>query len=727
MLGLLALLLIMPSTKHASAQSDELTLQKVWASPSFYAQRIRGVNPMNDGTCYSSLDFDRESKATIIKKISFSDGESIGDILNSSDLKNGDEEFAFDGYEFSPDESMVLLETESEAIYRYSSKANWFIYNLDTKKLKAISENGKQMYPTFSPDGSMIAFMRDNDLVIVDLLNMEEKQITSDGELNKIINGATDWVYEEEFAYTRAFHWSGDSKKILYQKFDESEVPEFIMPIYDGLYPTMYTFKYPKAGEKNSVLSMHMYDLASGKTSDLNLGNDPEQYFPRSGWTQDPNTCWVQWMNRNQNETKLILVDATTGESKTILEEKNKYYIDVYDNLTFLKSRRQFIWTSEKSGFTHLYLHDISGAEVNAITLGDWDIDEFHGVNEKNGTVYYSSAEESPIARHIYSVKLNGKGKKKLSSEDGNNEAIFSSDFSHFINIHSDANNPYTVSLRNAKGKNLKVVQENEKVRKEIEDLGFTTKEFFTFKTSQGTELNGYMIRPHDFDPYKKYPLLMWVYGGPGSQQVKDAWGGLNFAWFQYLASQGYMVACVDNRGTGARGEEFKKMTYMQLGKYETVDQIEAAKFLGKLGYIDENRIGIMGWSYGGYMSSLCLTKGADVFKTAVAVAPVINWRYYDTIYTERFMRTPQENPDGYDLNSPINFVEKLRGNYLLIHGTADDNVHYQNSMAMVKEMVKQNKKFDFESYVDKNHGIYGGYTRLQLFTKVSEYLMENL
>ena len=451
-----------------------------------------------------------------------------------------------------------------------------------------------------------------------------------------------------------------------------------------------------------------------------------ESYFPRIKWTNQSHQLFVQRLNRHQNHLELISVDPNSGKSKLIYEEKDKYYIDIHDNLTFYKDDSGFLWTSEKDGYNHIYLFQINGKERRQITKGKWEVTNFYGYDDKNKILYYQSNEESPLEKDIYRINIWGKSKQKISSRKGTNNGSFSNNYMYFINTHSDANNPNIISLYNQKGDEIRTIKDSKKLRETLSNYNLTKKEFFNFKTDQGVKLNGWMMKPFNFDETKKYPVLMYVYGGPGSQTVTNSWGG-HYMWYQSLCQKGYIIVSIDNRGTGGKGAEFKKCTYKELGKFETIDQIEGAKYLSKLDYVDSEKIGIWGWSYGGYMSSLCILKGSEYFNTAIAVAPVTNWRFYDTIYTERYMRTPEENEDGYDLNSPINYAKNLKGNYLLIHGSADDNVHVQNTYEMVSALVNENKKFDLFIYPDKNHSIYGGYTRLHLFNQITDYITKNL
>ena len=702
------------------AQEKMIQLEDIWASRTFSPEWVWGINSMNDGVHYSSLNYGENN--VYITQYSYETGDSISTIVDSKDLDG----ISFSDYSFSEDEKKVLLPTETESIYRYSTRSNYYVYDRETKIAEELSE-GKQRLAQFSPDASKVAFVKENNIFIKDIINNTELQVTFDGEINKIINGATDWVYEEEFAFDNGMQWNASGNKIAYYRFDEEKVPEFSMDLFTDLYPSQSQFKYPKAGETNSTIELFIYDLDSNKTTKANINTEEEFYIPRIKWTLDENVLSVQRMNRHQNQLDFILVDAKDGSSQTIFTENDAAYIDVTDNLTFLNDGKYFIWTSEKSGYNHIYLYNLKGKQVRQITKGNYDVTDFYGIDESNNTVYFASSERSPMHRDVYAIQLNGKNKKTLTNKIGTNSATFSTNYKYFINQYSNANTPYYFSLYDAKGNEVRILKDNSNLKNSLAEYALSQKEFFNFKTTEDIDLNGWMMKPHNFDETKQYPVFMYLYGGPGSQQVTDSWGGSNFLWYQMLTQQGYIVACVDNRGTGARGSEFKKCTYQQLGKLETEDQIEANRYLANLPYVDGSRIGIFGWSYGGYMSSLCLLKGADEFKMAIAVAPVTNWRYYDSIYTERYMRTPQENASGYDDNSPINHVEKLKGKYLLVHGSADDNVHYQNTMEMTNALVNANKQFDLFIYPNKNHGIYGGYTRLHLFTKMTNFIKENL
>jgi dipeptidyl-peptidase-4 len=716
----------MYSSLSVVAQKKNVSLDEVWSKFAFLQKQVRSINWMKDGSFYSALENGR------IVKHQVTDGAAVETLFDEGvSVENLGQKITIADYTLSSNEQKILIETDPEQIYRRSSRAENFVYDIKSKKLVKLSAGGKQSFATFSPDGTKIAFVRQNNLFMVDLNTMAERQITTDGKWNNIINGMCDWVYEEEFSFAKAFFWSPDSRKIAFYTFDESKVPEYNMQMWGKLYPTDYRYKYPKAGEPNSAVSISVYNLVDTKTVKMDLGKETDLYIPRIRWTINTNVLSISRLNRYQNKMELIHADAFTGKTTTILIEESRTYVDVEnfgDDLTYLADGKSFIMSSEKDGYKHLYQYDMLGREVRKITSGNWEVDNFYGIDESTNTLYFTSTEIASIERHLYSISLDGKVKKKLSAERGMNSANFSPDFKYFILNNSASNSPLKVSLyRSANTQLIKVLEDNADLRARLTGYNISPKEFTVIKTADGVELNSWMIKPTNFDPNKKYPLLMFVYGAPGSQQVLNQYDGANFYWYQILAQKGYIVACVDNRGTGGRGSEFKKCTYLNLGKLEVHDQIEAAKYFGKLPFIDAARIGIQGWSYGGFMASNCLFQGADVFKAAIAVAPVTNWRYYDTVYTERFLRTPQENPSGYDDNSPVTHAKNLKGNFLLVHGTGDDNVHFQNAVALEDALIKNNKQFQSFYYPNKNHGIAGGNTRLHLYTMMTNFLEKNL
>ena len=707
----------------SAVAQQKLTVEEIY-SGAFRPETMDELFAMKNTNQYAVLNFDRATRSSQIDLYDFATLKKVKTIIDTKsfpELADG-----IDSFVFSKDEKQVLLANNSNQIFRYSFTANFFLYNRDTKKLTKILEQVQQ--PTFSPDGLKIGFAKENNLFIYDIASQKTTQVTTDGIKNSIINGITDWVYEEELAFVKAFDWSADSKKLAFIRFDESEVPDFSMNIFKKeLYPTVETFKYPKAGGKNSKVALLVYDVASSSSKTVDLSNYNDFYIARIKWTNDANVLATQILNRHQDNLDLLFIDGTTATSKVVLKEKDNAYIDVTDNLTFLKDN-SFIWTSEKDGYNHIYLYDKTGKLKNQVTKGNWEVTAYYGYDEKNKTIYYQSVENGSTIRDVYKIGLDGKNKLKLSQQVGTNSATFSPNFQFFINSFSSSSQPTINTLNSTNdGKQIQSIIDNKTLAEKVKKYNLPTKEFFELTSEKGNKLNAWMIKPKDFDANKKYPVFMYQYSGPGSQEVNNKWNTTNDYWFMMLTQHGYIVACVDGRGTGFKGAAFKKCTQNQLGKLEVEDQIEAAKVIGNYSYVDKTRIGIFGWSYGGFMSSNCLFKGADVFKMAVAVAPVTNWRFYDSIYTERYLQTPQENASGYDDNSPINHVSKLKGNFLLIHGTADDNVHVQNSMQMIEALVQANKQFDWAIYPDKNHGIYGGKTRIQLYNKMTTFIKEKL
>lgn len=719
MRSILSILFIALSMLPAVAQK-KLSNELIWTSREFSPEYVYSVSSMNDGEHFSVLEDNK------IVKYSYKNfSKPVSTILDATELTG----ITIDDYFFNSDETKVLLATKMNAIYRRSFTAEYYVVDLKTKKMTQLFDKGAQMLADFSPDGSKVAFVFENNLYVRNLDDNSLTQITTDGKQNEIINGSTDWVYEEEFEVTKAFYWSPNGTKIAFLKFDETAVPEFTMQYYNGgTYPEPYTFKYPKAGEDNSKLGLYIYTLADQKTRTVNYGD--YEYIPRMKWSNDDNHLIYLVMNRHQSELYYMDADCSgsgdiTGE--VLYGDKSETYVEVDNNLIFLKTKNAFLRTSEKDGFRHIYLIDLSGVDSETqITKGSWDVIELKGINETTGTVYFTSAEEGAMYQSLYSIKLDGTDKKMLSTKKGHNEVEFSTGMKYYMNTYSTINSPYEISVHTADGKQVEMLKDNATLKAKLVEYDLAKTEFITIKGVEH-DLNAYIVKPTNFDASKKYPVYFTIYNGPGHNTVVDQWGGSGSFYNQLLAQNGYIVISVDTRGTMYRGAAFKKSTYLQLGKLETEDMIAVATEVGKWPYVDAARIGVMGWSYGGYMTALCMTKGADVFKMGIAVAPVTNWRWYDNIYTERFMRTPQENASGYDDNSPINHVDKLKGKFLLIHGSGDDNVHVQNSMEMIDALVKKNKDFDMFIYTNKNHGIYGGYTRLHLYNKMLEYTLENL
>ncbi|SFN97078.1 dipeptidyl-peptidase-4 [Paenimyroides ummariense] len=719
---LLPLTLIAAPITTIQAQ-QQIEVAQIW-NGTFRTNQLNALNTLHTKNQYSVLDYNRNTKTFTIDAFDFTTLEKVQTLFSTADFPEIKE---ISDYSINKTDDKILIATNSNPIYRHSFTSVYYLFDIASKSLIKISENAIQE-PLLNKNGSKIAYAFENNLYVFDVATKKTTQITKDGKKNAIINGITDWVYEEEFAFVRAFDWNADGTKLAYIKFDESDVPVFSMDIYgEDLYPQQQVFKYPKAGENNSKVSLHLYDVSKVSTQDVALNAETAYYIPRIKFTNNANVLSVQTQNRHQNQLNLLFVDANSGKTSTILTEKDKAYVDVTDNLTFLNDN-SFIWTSEKDGYNHIYHYNNDGSLKKQVTTGNWEVTNYYGYNKSNETIYYQSVENGSTKRDVYSIQLNGSSKKQLSAQSGTNSATFSPDFKYFINNHSSSTKAPSYSLVDAStGKNVKEILNNTALENNLKKFDLPKKEFTTFKNEVGNDLNGYMIKPKNFDAKKKYPVLLYQYSGPGSQEVSDSWNDSNDYWHMMLSQKGYIIVCVDGRGTGFKGADFKKVTQKELGKFEVEDQIFVAKELAKESFVDANRIGIWGWSYGGFMSSNALFQGNDVFKTAIAVAPVTSWRFYDSVYTERFMTTPQENASGYDNNSPITHADKLKGNFLLIHGTADDNVHVQNAMLLINKLVYLNKNFDWLIYPDKNHGIYGGKTREQLYTKMTDYILEKL
>ncbi|HZL12231.1 MAG TPA: S9 family peptidase [Prolixibacteraceae bacterium] len=724
-----SLIVLLVSVSLTAFSQKKIELQNVADSSIFVPKSVTGLSSMNDGLHYTIKKDENK-----IVKYSYKTGEQVEILFDLAKIENPGFS-TFSDYTFSNDESKILFTTNKQPIYRHSFTAEYFVWNQTTKEMTPLSSNGVQQLATFSPDGERIAFVRDNNIFIKSLKFGTESQATSDGKKNAVINGAPDWVYEEEFSFNKAFEWSPDSRFLAFVKFNETHVQLFKIPMYQGmdpefkenqLYPGTYSYKYPKAGEKNSVVSVHIYDLKSKSSVTAEVGDDSTQYIPRIKWTQDASDLAIMKLNRLQNKLDIVLTNPYTGDTRSFFTEKNKRYIseDFYDNFIFLPDNKYIVLNSERNGYSHLYLYDRHGFELQQLTSGNFDVTEFYGFDPDKKLFYYQAAKESPLRREVYFVSLDGKKSGKLSTQKGTNQADFSTGFKYFVNDFTNSETPNLITLHEQSGKFIRTLEDNGNLNKLLKEYAISKKEFFSFKTSDGVELNGWILKPANFNPVKKYPVLMTQYSGPDSQEVLDKW---SVNWNQYLAQEGFVVACVDPRGTGARGEEFRKMTYMQLGKYESDDQVEAARYLGTLPYIDKNNIAIWGWSYGGFMAALCMEKGADIFKAGISVAPVTNWRFYDSVYTERYMRTPKQNPDGYDDNSPLSHADKIKGNYLIIHGSADDNVHFQNTMEFTERMVQAGVQFDMAVYTNRSHSITGGNTRIHLYTKMTNFLKDKL
>lgn len=723
---ILTIIFLLFSAIHYGQTGKSITLEEIYKNRKFASKGFPGVVPMKDGHHYCQLKHDS------LKVFEFATGNLVRTIITGDKLipKGDTAPLEMSSFEFSDDETKILFATDEEPIYRRSSKADYFIYDIAGGQLLALSDNGKQRLATFSPDGRKVAFVRDNNLFIRDISgggSEKEVQITKDGRQNEIINGAADWVYEEEFEFSKAFEWSPDSKRIAFYRFDESKVKEYQLTTYGELYPGQEKYKYPKAGEANSVVTLFIYTIGNDRLVDLFLGDNPDIYIPRIKWTQDPALFSFYRMNRHQNKLELMFADALTGSVRSVYEEDNKYYIEINDHLFFLKENKGFLLSSEKSGARQVYWYDMSGRLLRQVTNDRGEVLDVYGTDPSGEWLYYSANDGIPTDRYVCAVSLKNGKAVTLTPKAGSNLPQFSSDFSYFIHRWSDINTPPVLTICDNKGKVVRTLQENNKLRENMSEFGFSKATFLKIRTTEGVELNAWMLMPPDFDSTKRYPVLFTIYGGPGSQTVLNSWGAVS-SWNQLWAQHGIIVVSVDNRGTGGRGEEFKKMTYLQLGKYETIDQIEAAKYFGGLPYVDKTRIGMWGWSFGGYLTLSCLTKGADYFSFGIAVAPVTNWKYYDNIYTERFMRTPSENSDGYEFNSPINHAASLKGDLLLIHGMSDDNVHPQNSYDFMTALVAADRQFELQLYPNSNHGIYTGKnTTFHLYTRMTDFILKKL
>ena len=743
----------------AVAQTQNITLEDIWTKGTFRPKSVYGIRSMADGEHYCTMS------RTGITKYSYATGEKVEDIclFGGPDMQKKAKPLPpMEGYEFSQDEHKILLSSGFEPLYRHSGVSNYYVYDVREKTFTKISRNVKQLLTTLSPGGTKVTFVRDNNLYWMDLETLEEHAITTDGKVNEVINGTTDWVYEEEFAITQGFQWSPDSKNIAYLRFDESKVREYNMQMWGKLYPEDYKYKYPKAGEDNSVVSLHVYNIETkgrctpvldGRSTTVADGKSKWEYIPRFQWTNTPDVLAVMVMNRLQNTMEILAVNTSNNglNNNTIsklYEEQCDTYVEVPDTWQFItvgrgkKAQQQMLITSERDGYRHIYLYGMDGKLVKQVTTGDWEVCDVPGIDVKNQRLYYTSREHHPTQKSLFVIGLDGKKKQCLNdltrnwknTEDryvlGTYGATFSNGCKYYIRTFSTANDAPLYTLHDANGKLIKVLEDNQELSRKMKaEYETYRKTFNSFTTSIGIEINYYTIKPKNFDKNKRYPVLIYVYGGPGNQQVSDSYGGSDFYWYHMLAEKGYVVFCFDGRGTGGRGAQFKKQTYRDLGRMECEDAIEAAKWLGRQSWVDKDRIGIWGWSFGGYLSTLSLLKGNDVFKAAIAVAPVMNWRYYDNIYTERFLGLPKDNAKGYDDNSPLNFAEQLKGNYLLIHGTGDDNVHFQNSAEMVEKLENAGKQFEFRIYPNKNHSIYDatGQTRLNLYQLMTDFIMRKL
>ena len=695
----------------------------------YAAKRINGVRPMNDGERYSQLSQDSKQ----IVAYSFKTGEKESTLFDVAQTRGKVKLERIDGYIMSPDEKNILIQTETRSIDRRSKTAVYYIYSMVNRTLTPLSDGGPQECPVWSPDGYMVAFVRDNNIFLVKLLfNNSESQVTKDGKFNQIINGKPDWVNEEEFVTDRSLTFNADNTMLCWIRYDETDVPTFSFPWYKGMmpekkeyltYPGSYEYKYPMAGEQNSKVSVLSFDIKSHQTRTLQVPLDKDGYIPRIFSTSDASKLAVVTLNRHQDRMDIYMANPRSTEARLAVRDEVKHYIgeNAYNQILFIEGG--FVLCSERDGWNHIYHYDLNGNLRKQVTTGDYMVTDFYGYDEKTGSYFYASTQEGPLRRAIYKTDVKGKV-TKISTKTGTNSAIFSKSMKYFMNVYSNISTPPVTTLCDQSGRTLKTLIDNKELVDKLVGMNLGQREFFSFRTSNGTELNGYMVRPHDFTPSKRYPVILFQYSGPGSQQVLDSWSAGNMGgclYEQYLAQKGFISVCVDGRGTGGRGAEFEKQTYLKLGQMEAQDQVETALYMASHAYVDKNRIGIWGWSYGGFCTLMSMSEGRPVFAAGVAVAPPTCWRYYDSVYTERFMRTPQENPDGYDV-SAISRASQLSGNLLICHGLADDNVHFRNTAEYVEALVQADKDFKMQTYTNRNHSIYGGNTRYHLFRQITQW-----
>ncbi len=720
---LLFFIFITTGSVNAQNGKKNITLDDLWKNRTFALKDVPGFNAMKDGLHYTQIE--SEGKHQKIKIYNLETGKEEKTIFDNELQKYNGNTINIDEYSFSNDEQLLLLRTESENIYRRSVLHRVYIYDINAGKIKLI-DNDKVLHDAIAPNGQYITYIKYNNLFCKSIKTDEIIKISDDGVKNKIINGNCDWVYEEEFGFSKAYFWSPDGNYIAYYRFDETLVPEFTIAKYTGLYPEEYTYKYPKAGERNSIIQIKIFDLRTKKTTNADIGKETDIYIPRIKWTTKNNELCIFRMNRYQNKLDYLLTNVETGNSTIAFTDENKYYINIDDEITFLPDGHSMIYRSEKDGYSHLFIRDWTNQKEICLTSGNYDVDNLVGIDINKKLVYYVAAETSPLERNLYVVNLKASNKKCLTPEKGYHSITPCVGYHYFLDKYTTINSVPQYYLRNNEGKIIRTLEDNHLLAAKMQEYSLGKLKLTTVK-GKNELLNAWIITPPDFDSTKKYPVLLYQYSGPGSQEVADKFPVGNFFWHQLLAEKGYIIVCADGTGTGFRGEAFRKKTYLELGKYESEDQIAVAQNLSELPYIDKNRIGIWGWSFGGFMSSNCILKGNDVFKMAIAVAPVTNWRYYDNIYTERYMRTPAENAKGYDENAPEKIADKLKGKFLFIHGTADDNVHFQNATMLATAFIKADKDYDSEYYPDKAHGISGGNTRLHLYRRMTDFILHNL
>ena len=708
-------------------QVPPLTVHAIWGTREF-ASDLVSVAWMRDGKSFTTLEDDAAGNTDLYRVDALTGKRDV--LVRGADLvpPGAKQPVAIEEYSFSADGSKLLIFTNSARVWRLNTKGTFYVWDFAARRLKPVSARpGYQMFGKFSPDARMVGFVRDNNLYVTDLATGSETALTTDGGEN-VINGTSDWVYEEELDLRDAFRWSPDGKRIAFWRLDQSAIRPFYLVDQDSLYPQLVPVRYPKTGTPNSEVKIGVVELATRRTVwvDLAAEQGGDIYVAAMGFAGSPAEIWLTRLNRHQNRLDVLLADAATGAARVVMTDSDSAWVDAHEP-RWINGGRQFLFLSERDGYAQAYLFNRDGTLIQRVTPGGWDVLELYGVDEKTKTLYFTGAIDGPLARPLLRIGLDGRGLARISSEPGAHGVEFDPTFQLYVDTYSRAGVPPVQTLRRASGRLVRSIADNLALARKTDALRLRPPEFLKVPTPDGVELNAWIVKPRDFDPAKRYPLLMFVYGGPGSQTVTDAWGGAQYLWHQMLAQDGYLVASVDNRGTGARGAKFKKVTYLQLGRYESADQMAAARWFAKQAYVDPDRIGLWGWSYGGYMASRTMFLGGGLFKAALAVAPVTDWRFYDTIYTERYMRTPQENPAGYDQGAPLAYADSLKGAFLLVHGTGDDNVHFQNSVRLVERLEAANRQFDMRIYPNKTHAIVGGNTRENLYGLFTAWLKKNL
>ncbi|HUF14166.1 MAG TPA: alpha/beta fold hydrolase [Longimicrobiales bacterium] len=714
----------MALANEPAAAQEQLTVERIFGSRDFDVRSVGPIQWIEGGRRFTYVRRDGGLTDLIAE-------EPGGDMLVLAEGRTlvpeeGADTIAIENYAWSDDGRRLLIFTRSERVWRQNTLGEYWVYDSRSRRLTPVSTAGKQMFAKFSPDGTKVGFVRDNDLYVTNLETGAEVRLTNDGS-ETVINGTTDWVYEEELDLRDAWRWSPDGTRIAFWRFDQSAIAPFPLIDYMELYGDPMSLRYPKAGTPNSDVRIGVVEVEGGATSWIDPGDGDWEYIARMDWGPAGDRIVFQRMPRRQNRIDVMAADPATGRSRLLFSDTDSAWVDVDDDLTRVNDGRELVWSSERDGRNHLYLYDRNGRLLRQVTRGDWDVTAFHGVDESGRWLYFTGTEQGPLQRHLYRIRLDGSGMERLTREPGMHTIRMSPGAVHYIDVYSTSFDPPVTRLHRADGALVRVLEENAELRRRLGETRMTPPDFFQFNTTDGVTLNGYLIRPPDFDPARRYPVLMYVYGGPGSQTVIDSWGGDRYLWHQLLAQRGYIVASVDNRGTGARGRDFRKIVYLNLGHWETNDQIEAARYLAALPYVDGERIGIWGWSYGGYMTALAMARGGDRFRAGISVAPVTDWRLYDTIYTERFMRTPEENPRGYEESGPLHHAAGLTGDMLLIHGTGDDNVHYQQTVQLVDALIAVGKDFGLMIYPNRTHSIEGGNTRVHLFGLMTDWVEERL